>query len=444
MNTPICDFVKKYAAKKTLRLHMPAHKGKKILGFEKYDITEIDGADDLYSAKGIIAESEKNAGELFGADTFYSAEGSSLAIRAMLYLARSFATASGKSPTIVAARNAHRSFISAAALLNLDVRWIFGNNNSYLSCDVTAETVEAFLAETDVKPFALYITSPDYLGNLADIAAISEVCKKADVMLLVDNAHGAYLKFLTNSLHPMDLGATMCADSAHKTLPSITGSAYLHIAKSAPEFFKENAELALSLFGSSSPSYLILQSLDRLNAYLADGFKQDLTNTINGVSELKTKLLRHGYTLIGDEQLKITLAVKPYGYTGEEFNGILQTNDVVCEFYDADFVVLMISSKTSGKDLLRLEKTLLAIPQKDGIITPFPTFNKPEKVMTVRQALLSVSESVEVDNACGRVLSFATVHCPPAVPILVGGERIDENAVKAFKYYGINSCSVVK
>lgn len=444
MNTPICDFVKQYAAKKTLRLHMPAHKGKNILGFEKFDITEIDGADDLYSAKGIIAESEKNAGELFGAHTYYSAEGSSLAIRAMLYIALTYAKASDKKPIIAAGRNAHRSFISAAALLDLDVRWIWGNNRSYLSCDITAEKLSKFLSETAEKPCAVYITSPDYLGNVTDIAGLSQVCKKAGVMLLVDNAHGAYLKFLPNSLHPIDLGATMCADSAHKTLPCITGGAYLHVSKTAPKELYQNAENALSLFGSSSPSYLILQSLDTLNPYLAEGVKKDLTETVKLVSDLKEKLIKNGYSLVGDEPLKITLSVKNYGYTGQEFNEILQKNDIVCEFYDKDFIVLMISTKTTAKDLLCLEKILLSIPKKVEITTTSPTFNKPEKVMTMRQALLSESERVTVDNAVGRILSAPTVHCPPAVPILVGGERIDENAVRSFKYYGINQVCVVK
>ena len=86
MNTPICDFVRKYAESRTLRLHMPGHKGVRLLGMEQSDITEICGADSLYEAEGIIRESEENASSLFGAHTFYSAEGSSLAIRALLYL----------------------------------------------------------------------------------------------------------------------------------------------------------------------------------------------------------------------------------------------------------------------------------------------------------------------------------------------------------------------
>ena len=106
MNTPICDFVRRYAEKNALRLHMPGHKGKGPLGAEKLDITEIDGADSLFKARGMIAQSEGNAGVLFGADTFYSTEGSSHCIRAMLYLAVTFAKSQNKKPIIAAASTA--------------------------------------------------------------------------------------------------------------------------------------------------------------------------------------------------------------------------------------------------------------------------------------------------------------------------------------------------
>ena len=124
METPICNFVRKYADSEAIRLHMPGHKGKNILGLEALDITEIDGADSLYEANGIIRQSEENAGRLFGCPTFYSTEGSSQCIRAMLYLAMLHAKEQGKRPVIAAGRNAHKTFLTGAALLDLDVRWL--------------------------------------------------------------------------------------------------------------------------------------------------------------------------------------------------------------------------------------------------------------------------------------------------------------------------------
>lgn len=107
--TPIVDFVRRYAQSGTSRLHMPGHKGQSLLGFEPWDITEIKGADELYGADGIIAQSEANATRLFGTvHTYYSTEGSSQCIRAMLCLALQAAPAAGQRPVLLAARNAHK------------------------------------------------------------------------------------------------------------------------------------------------------------------------------------------------------------------------------------------------------------------------------------------------------------------------------------------------
>ena len=262
MNTPICDFVRGYAARDPVRLHMPGHKGKPFLGCETRDITEIDGAGNLYAPEGIVAESEANTSQLFGCPTYYSAEGSSLAIRAMLFLARQL---TGRS-AVLASRNVHRAFLSAAALLDLDVRWLHPRpDEAYQSCTVTPQDTDAALQS--VQPCAVYLTAPDYLGNIADVAAIAQVCRKHGVLLLVDNAHGAYLHFLPQPCHPTDLGADLCCSSAHKTLPVLTGGAYLHVSAHL-HLPARQVKDALALFGSSSPSYLILQSLDRANVYL--------------------------------------------------------------------------------------------------------------------------------------------------------------------------------
>ena len=150
MTTPICDFVRNYKEKQSLRLHMPGHKGVNMLGFENLDITEIDGADSLYEASGIIAQSEANASQLFGCDTFYSAEGSSQCIRAMLYLA---CAGADKKPLVFAGRNAHKTFLSAAALIDFDVEWLYGEKQgNYLYCDISAEYLEKTLQKAEKKP----------------------------------------------------------------------------------------------------------------------------------------------------------------------------------------------------------------------------------------------------------------------------------------------------
>lgn len=439
MNTPVCDFLKKYAQLDNLRLHMPGHKGKGEL--EQFDLTEIDGADSLYEANGIIKESEANASGLFGSDTFYSTEGSSLSIRAMLYLAL-LLKAGDERPLILAGRNAHKVFISAAALLDFDIEWIAGDS-SYLSCQVTAEEIKERILSAKRKPLAVYITSPDYLGNMSDIESIAKVCHDYGILLLVDNAHGAYLAFTAPSLHPIALGADMCADSAHKTLPSLTGAAYLHIANTVPENVRTRAKAALSLFGSTSPSYLILASLDMLNRYLADGYQEKLEYFSKRLEELKRNLAIVGYETVGNEPMKITIMPKSYGYTGYELGEYLKKNKIVHEFADPDYLVLMPTPEMGESELTKLEVTLLNLKRREPITSLPPRIAPSLAVMSPREAVLSPAEKIPTSHAIGRILADVTVGCPPAVPIAVSGERITKEAVKAFEYYGIDTCFAV-
>ena len=445
MTTPIRDFVLSYTKKDPLRLHMPGHKGVLLTGYEGDDITEVAGADSLYEASGIIRESEANATLLFGCPTYYSTEGSSQCIRAMLYLASLWHRSMhphGRMK-ILAGRNAHKTFLSALALLDIDVVWLTpAEGSSYLSCPITASDVARAL-EADEDISAVYLTSPDYLGHTLPLTDIAEVCHARGALLLVDNAHGAYLKFLPESKHPADLGADFCCDSAHKTLPVLTGGAYLHIHEGVPSVCTNMAKQALSMFGSTSPSYLILQSLDMANAYLADGYAEKLFQLVADVAALKSRLIAHGFTLVGDEPIKLTLLTKPYGYRGQEMAEILETDGIVCEFADPDHIVFMLTPEVGVEGLARLEKALINLPRQAVIAECPPPMVCPERVLSVREAMLSPSEVLPVEACVGRILAAATVGCPPAVPIVVSGERVDENAVACFHYYGIETCAVV-
>lgn len=442
MKTPICDFVKSYAKRDDIRLHMPGHKGKEFLGFESFDITEIDGADSLYEASSIIAESEANAGELFGCDTYYSTEGSSQCIRAMIYLIMLYAKNRGEKPYILAGRNAHKTFSSALALLDIDVGWIYPDGSeNYLSCETSAKKLSLILKNSERKPTAVYLTSPDYLGNVLDIAEISRVCRENGVLLAVDNAHGAYLRFLNPSMHPIDLGADICCDSAHKTLPVLTGGAYLHLSSELASEMDGKVKNALALFGSTSPSYLILQSLDMANAYL-ENYSERLCGYTLKVDSLKEKLIQNGYELYGDESIKITIKTKKYGYYGYEFAKILSKKGIVCEFCDPDFVVLMLTPEVEALD--EIAEILLSVPQRSEINEKMPTFKVLSRSVSIREAIYSPFELLPVEECLGRVVAMSSVGCPPAVPIAVAGEVLDENAIECFKYYGIDKCNVIK
>lgn len=445
MKTPIYDFIKKYAESDISRFHMPGHKGRGPLGVEAFDITEICGADVLYSADGIIAESENNATELFGtAHTFYSAEGSTLAIKAMLALACS-KNKDGK-PLVLAARNVHKAFVYAAALLDFDIEWVYPSKSSHLcSCPITAADIEAAMLNSKKAPVALYLTSPDYLGNLADIEEISKVCEKHGVMLLVDNAHGAYLNFLEASKHPIALGAHICCDSAHKTLPVLTGGAYLHISKNADPEFLTLARNSLSLFASTSPSYLILGSLDSCNAYLADGYKEKLNALVKKTGETKKRLGEFGFEVTDSEPLKITISTRSAGYTGIEIAEYLRQNGVESEFADDEYLVLMASTSNTDKDFDKLISAFKALEIKASL-KPCQNFEPQNHTaqMSIREAVFAAREVICASASAGRISASPTVSCPPAVPIVISGEKITEKDVEDFSRYGIDHVEVVK
>ena len=466
MTTPIVEFVRRYAQSGTSRLHMPGHKGQSILGFEPWDITEIKGADELYEAEGIIAESEANATRLFGtAHTYYSTEGSSQCIRAMLCLALQAAPRTGKRPVLLAARNAHKALLYAAALLDFDIEWLWPAPEdacALCSCPVSAARLTAALHAMEQqgrKPFGIYVTSPDYLGGVQDIAALAAVCKTFDLPLLVDNAHGAYLRFLPENRHPIALGAAMCCDSGHKTLPVVTGGAYLHLGKNAPIQDEAAVRNALALFGSTSPSYLILQSLDKCNQVLAEGYPLRLLRCCGYLTRLRRELNEAAAAkrcsvplVLESEPLKVTLDAAALGMTGTELAEALRGAKVECEYADPRYVVLMFTPENPPQDFERLTSAVLHIVE--NLTGPFPRPEENDRELlelehelhtccSIRQAVFAPQEQVPTEQAVGRICAMPTVSCPPAIPIVVSGERITSAAVRLMQKYHVTQVAVL-
>ena len=232
-NRPLWTALERIRREDLARFYMPGHKGRMPEPFSQaalYDVTEISGADSLYECTGAIRALEEELAEAYRVgDTLLSAGGSTLCIQTMLYLARN------RGRTVICGRIIHRSAVAAMGLLGLDPCWLPGRIASRregipgLALPPTPEDVEAAI---DAHPDAgsVYITSPDYFGQLANIADIAEVCHRRKKVLLVDNAHGAHLRCFRAALHPMSLGADFCCDSLHKNLPALTGAAVLHLA----------------------------------------------------------------------------------------------------------------------------------------------------------------------------------------------------------------------
>lgn len=469
MTTPIVDFVRRYAQSGTSRLHMPGHKGQSLLGFEPWDITEIKGADELYGADGIIAQSEANATRLFGTvHTYYSTEGSSQCIRAMLCLALQAAPAAGQRPVLLAARNAHKALLYAAALLDFDIQWLWPapqDAGALCSCPVSAAKLTGVLqglAQQGKRPFGVYITSPDYLGGVQDIAALAEVCKDFGVPLLVDNAHGAYLRFLPQGgQHPIALGAAMCCDSGHKTLPVVTGGAYLHLGKNAPVQDEAAVRNALALFGSTSPSYLILQSLDKCNQILSEGYPLRLLQCCGHLTRLRRELneaaaaAKHcpGPLVLESEPLKVTLDAAVLGLSGTELAEKLRAAKIECEYADPRYLVLMFTPDNPPQDFERLTAAVLRIAEELAGPVTLPEeaagdFAELERGLhrrcTIRQAVFAPQEQLPAEQAVGRICAMPTVSCPPAIPIVVSGEQITPAAAAWMKRYHVEEVSVIR
>ena len=274
---------------------------------------------------------------------------------------------------------------------------------------------------------------------------------------------GAYLHFLKEgSRHPIQLGADLCCDSAHKTLPVLTGGAYLHLGSSvqADEAAVRNA---LALFGSTSPSYLILQSLDAANAVLADSFREklDICRWRLGMLCRELDALRSGLALpltgAHREPLKLTLDAAALGLSGQQLAQALRARGVECEYADPRYVVLMPSAESSAAEFACLQTALHAIcseaPAADVSVTADDSaafaalagaLEAQPRRLTIREAVLAPQEMIPAAEAVGRICAAPAVSCPPAIPIVVSGETVPPEALPLFARYGIEKVAVVK
>ena len=425
MDTPLYNRLKKHNSLDRSSFHTPGHK---CSGFFdntllELDFTELPDTDALYEAQDVILKTEENAAQLFGAArSLISAGGCSLAIMSMLKLAHE------RGRKMLIARNAHRSAINAAALLGIKPIWLIPDGGNGYTGRIDPESVERILsAENDIS--AVYITSPTYYGELCDIRTIADICHKYDALLLVDNAHGSHLAFLSENLHPIHLGADMTACSLHKTLPVLTSGAILNISDVS---LAVNAKSAMSLFGSTSPSYPVMASIDICIAYMAESGRERYCECEERVNELKKLAVIRGIHMPQGccDPLRITLNTASVGLYGtEEQLRYFEGMDIDCEFCDGENAVFICTPFNGEKDFLRLRKAIENIPiekAKNPIKVPSIL---PEAKMSIREAVLAPTESVLSEKAVGRIAADTVCPCPPGVPIIMPGEMISEEII---------------
>ena len=201
----------------------------------------------------------------------------------------------------------------------------------------------------------------------------------------------------------------------------------------------------MAMFASSSPSYLLLQSLDLCNAYLANDFPSQLADCTARVAGLKELLASVGYELLGQEPLKLTVDGRARGYTGEALATALREGGVEPEFVDRDCVVLMCTPQNTDEELSRVALALCSLPTREKVAKTHTVMpHNAEKALSIREAMLSARVSVPTEKAEGRICASPCVSCPPAIPIAVSGERITREHIEIFKTYGIDEIDIVK
>ena len=446
--TPLLDAIRAYAEASPAYFCIPGHhRGHgadagllDLLGGQALaaDLTETDGMDDLHAPTGAILEAEDLAAKAWGADrSFFLVNGSASGNIAM------FLAALDPGDTVIVDRQAHTSVVSALILTGAVPTWI---PTSYLDtwnlpAPVTAEKVRAALnAHPDAR--AVFLTSPSYYGVAADIEAIAKICHERQKLLLIDEAHGAHFSFSRS--YPNDAlasGADMVVQSVHKTGGSLTQSSILHVQGDMVPL--ERVAQSVRIMSSTSPSYLLMASLDAARRQLAvDGerlleeaaqkaeYCRDALSTVPGVRVLKANDLPEGASI---DPLRITFSVQ--GLMGTVCKTRLFANSAVSvEMADAEHLVAVLSWGDTKEEIERLvsavrreaEQAILSDAQH-GQNAPIPL---PEIVKTPREMFYAPYETIAPEDASGRVIAEQITPYPPGVPLLIPGERIAQEMVQ--------------
>ena len=436
MSSPLFKALTEHINRRRARFYMPGHKGElpfPLDGCAPFDVTEVPDTGCLYDGEGAPVLVEREFSKLYQSGaTLLSTGGSTLCIQTMLSL---FCPVGS---TVIMTRNAHHAAVNAAALLDLNSHWLIPDEPSGVLTPgrITPAAVEkAIKSAGDAS--AVYITSPDYFGTLCDVALISKVCHDNGLPLLIDNAHGAHLKFFSG-LHPIEAGADACCDSLHKTMPALTGAALLHLKEGS---LKSEARRRMKHFGSTSPSYLIMLSADLILPRWGE-IGKGYINLAKKVQKVKTLAKQKGVWALDDSPLRDPARIAllyPEG-ENETVKKLLYSLDIEAEYISPRHIVLLPSPQS---DLSVVEKLINALSDlsEDTALLPFVL---PERKLSLRQAALFEAEEVCVKNSLGRISAVPCAPCPPGTALIMPGEVIDEGVLANLEQYGVDKLFVVK
>jgi len=430
--------------------HMPGHKrGKQdfVNPFE-IDITEIDGFDNLHNASGILNEAMKNAARVYGADrSFFLVNGSTCGILAAI----ESVTKHGEK--IIVARNCHKAVYHAIFLGELVPIYVVPDiiEGYSVSGGISSAKIDELLKnDKDIK--AVFITSPTYDGVVSDVEAIANVVHKYGIPLIVDEAHGAHFKFSKEfPISALDLGADIVIQSLHKTLPSLTQTAILHIKS---QYIDENSiETALNIFESSSPSYVFMASIDECIRYMQNEGQVKMVLFSKQLLEFRHNLsavLKRGkFSLLDSEAIgladiysldisKIIIGTFETNISGKELYDILVTEyDLQPEMSSENYVTLLTSIADTKEGFNKLEHAMADITEKyvkenakacddksNNNLLAVRNINIPEIKCSIYSAMKSLKESIFIKDAIGRICAEFVYAYPPGIPIITPGEKI--------------------
>lgn len=432
-----------YADSDYLPMHMPGHKRRMgDLGNPFFiDITEIDGFDDLHHAEGVLREAEQRAARLYGSEeTHFLINGSTGGILAAI------AGCVPHGGTLLMARNCHKSVYHAALLGALHTHYIYPQPADRMGINgpIFAEDVEKEL-EQNPEVQAVFLTSPTYDGVVSDVRAIAEVVHRKHLPLIVDEAHGAHFPF--SSYFPEDSiksGADVVIHSVHKTLPSLTQTALIHLNGNLAD--RQKIRYFLSVYQTSSPSYVLMAGIDQCMEWTAvhqeefDAFEKRLEGFRDRIRNLKAiKLLE----VPGMDRSKILLSAAGRGVSGQELSDLLRKeHHIEMEMACSTYACAITTVADRVEELLRfaealkeLDRMLEARPEQKLEEREKDTVIRTEQIFTIEEAFQKETRVCEAEKAEGAVSGGFVMPYPPGIPLLVPGERINRQVLERLMVY---------
>ena len=394
--------------------HMPGHKRRAIADGLPYDIdiTEIEGFDNLHELHDILKDIADRAAALYKSRaSFPLVNGSTCGVLAGIY------SLTRDNKNILIARNCHKSVYNAIELLELNPTYIMPEIAELsIMARITAESVEAALKTSSIG--TVVITSPTYEGVISDVAGIYEVCKKHGARLFVDSAHGAHF---IGEAPPCD----MCVMSLHKTLPALTQTALLNVYSDSVD--TDAVRHALSIFETSSPSYVLLASIDECLRYVEenkkdfDSLSDVLTYFYENVAVLDNMKVSHF-----DDKTKIIISASD----GYDLADKLRQHNIEVEMASEHYVLAMATVMDKLNDLQILLRALYRI---DKTLPPYEISETPEFTLPQRSKGTGTGELLDITECCGKISEEYIWAYPPGVPIITPNEVIDENVIEYLK-----------